>query len=391
MHIILLDNPITKKNLLPLTYIRPVSNIRCGIFTIHEKWKKYTNTTVSILTEEYLHTKFPPQYSQKNIYVDSSTIPNKKLVDAVCNLKNNEGLFFENTLIAFSLDTHLTYSEAIRFNTAKKTIFTHSYKSIQKVWNIFEFNAEEIQNDFSLVTHKRNSYLISDPFSHVYASKNIFIEENVSIKSAILNAETGPIYIGANTEVGEGTIIRGPVALCENVTTNMGTKLRPNTTIGPFSKVGGEISSSVLFGYSNKAHDGFLGNSVIAEWCNLGANTNTSNLKNNYKNVSMWNYETKSLEETAVLFCGIIMGDYSRSSINTMFNTGTTVGIGCNIFGHGFPKKYIPNFTWSDSQNDTLYAIEKLLETIENMFQRRKKIYTDEDKQLLQYLYSFVR
>jgi UDP-N-acetylglucosamine diphosphorylase/glucosamine-1-phosphate N-acetyltransferase len=262
---------------------------------------------------------------------------------------------------------------------------------IQKTWNIFQLNAAELKKDFALLTKGRKSQPIGDPHTIVYASENIFIEEGAKIKAAVLNAESGPIYIGKNTEIQEGALIRGPFALCEGSTVNMGAKLRGDTTVGPYSKVGGEISNAVFFGYSNKGHDGFLGNSVIGEWCNLGADTNTSNLKNNYAQVKLWDYTKGGFSNTGLQFCGLMMGDHSKCGINTMFNTGTVIGVGSNIFGDGFPRNFIPSFSWGGAAGFSTFTMAKFLETVKAVYGRRGKEWTQEDQEIIERVFDLTK
>jgi UDP-N-acetylglucosamine diphosphorylase/glucosamine-1-phosphate N-acetyltransferase len=258
------------------------------------------------------------------------------------------------------------------------------------VWRIFQFNPEQIRLDYALITSGKKSSGIQDKHTIVYNESNIFVEEGVSIRAAILNAEDGPIYLGKNSIVQEGAIIKGPFALCEGSTVGMGSKMRGDTTVGPHSKVGGEISNSVIFGYSNKGHDGFIGNTVIGEWCNLGADTNTSNLKNNYENVKLWNYAKGGFTDTGLQFCGLMMGDHSKCGINTMFNTGTVVGVSANIFGDGFPRNFIPSFSWGGANGFTTYQIKKAYETAQKVMERRKVVLDDIEKEILANIFELT-
>jgi UDP-N-acetylglucosamine diphosphorylase/glucosamine-1-phosphate N-acetyltransferase len=246
-------------------------------------------------------------------------------------------------------------------------------------------------DDFMLLTRGRKSTLVADAHTAVYNPDDIFVEEGASIKSSVLNAETGPIYIGKNTEIGEGSIIRGATAICEGSVLNLGTRIRGDSTIGPFSKVGGEISNSVVFGYSSKSHDGFLGNSVVGEWCNIGADTNTSNLKNNYADVKIWNYAAERFVDTGRRFCGLMMGDHSKCGINTMFNTGTVVGVSANIFGSGFPRTFIPSFSWGGAHGMVTFQFNKALDVMPKVMERRKKTLDEEDVQILAHIFEITR
>jgi UDP-N-acetylglucosamine diphosphorylase/glucosamine-1-phosphate N-acetyltransferase len=249
-------------------------------------------------------------------------------------------------------------------------------------------NRAEIVADYHLITHGRQSQGISDPYTRVYGIGHVFVEEGADIKASILNASAdGPIYIGKDAVVQEGSMIKGAFALCEGAYVNMGGKMRGDSTIGPHSKVGGEVSNSILFGYSNKGHDGFIGNTVIGEWCNLGADTNTSNLKNNYAEVKLWSYAKRAPEGTGQQFCGLMMGDHAKAGINTMFNTGTVAGVCANVFGGGFQPTHIPSFAWG---TDATFQLEKAFEVAERVMARRKVALTDADKRLLKAVFDLT-
>ncbi|MBK5279679.1 MAG: glucose-1-phosphate thymidylyltransferase, partial [Bacteroidia bacterium] len=268
------------------------------------------------------------------------------------------------------------------------TEYPETITIIDQVWKIFQLNGSQIREDFKLITKNRKSAGISDKHTRTYSDENIFIEKGVSIKAALLNAENGPIYIGKNSQIHEGAIIRGPFALCEGSHVNMGAKVRGDTTVGPFSKIGGEVSNTVIFGYSNKAHDGFLGNSVIGEWCNLGADTNTSNLKNNFENIKIWNYAKGGFKDTGLMFCGLVMGDHSKCGINMMFNTGTVVGVCANIFGDGYPRTFIPSFAWGGASGFTTFQLNKALETATKAMERRNVLLDAADKEILKQVFE---
>ena len=390
MNVVLFDDPTTKKNLLPFTYTRPVSEIRIGVLTIREKWQKYLPGSYSYLSDDYLKRKYPLFRSANNLYINGSIAPNYDLVGAISALKPNQCLHVGNMLLAFYGEIESVEElEMIRASVKyKKVSFNHDLLAVQNLYDIFINNEQSNRDDFELITSGRQSNHIEDPYTWVYNKENIFIEENVTIKSAILNAEKGPIYIGPNAVIGEGSIIRGATSIGEGAVLNMSTRVIGDTTIGPHCKVGGEISNAVFFGYSNKAHDGFLGNSVVGEWCNIGANTNTSNLKNNFSDVRIWNYEEEKYVNTGRRFCGLMMGDHSKSGINTMFNTGTVVGVHANIFGGGFPKTFIPSFSWGGAQEFSTYQFQKALEVISKVFQRWNKTLMKEDKEILKYIFE---
>ena len=381
MNVILFDDPTLRKALLPFTYTRPLSAIRVGILTIAEKWEKRLGTEVSFKTETYLQKKYPVVSTLNNLLINGAVCPDELLVDTVKSLPDGYYLVKGTFLIAArNPDDEMTTQNTIEYES-QLTVIDHP-------WRVFRENADQLKRDFKLVTQGRKSFPITDKYTAVYGEENIFVEEGVTILAAVLNAESGPIYLGKNSIVQEGVVIRGSFALCENAQINMGAKLRGDTTVGPFSKVGGEISNSVFFGNSNKAHDGYLGNSVIGEWCNLGAGTNSSNLKNNYETVKLWSHAENSFKNTGLQFCGLMMGDHSKSGISTMFNTGTVVDVCANIFGGGLPPTYIPSFAWGGAHGFTIYKIEKALETINKVMSRRNADFSEDDKDILLHLFK---
>ncbi|MDX5339703.1 MAG: GlmU family protein [Cyclobacteriaceae bacterium] len=388
MQILLFDDPAIRGSLLPFTFTRPVADIRVGILKISEKWEKLSGARISFLTQDYLQKKFPA-HSAKALAINGAWMPQNGDWEVLQKLKDDQALFFGKILLAGYIGE--TEKNLSKLNEKEAIQLSHEPALLQKTWNIFQFNASEIRKDFDLITRGRVSREIQDPYTVVYAGENIFVEEGAKIKAAVLNAEAGPIYIGKNTEIQEGSLIRGPFALCEGSTINMGAKLRGDTTVGPFSKVGGEVSNSVIFGYSNKGHEGFLGNSVIGEWCNLGADTNTSNLKNNYAPVKVWDYTKGGFSNTGLQFCGLMMGDHSKCGINTMFNTGTVVGVGANIFGDGFPRNFIPSFSWGGAAGFSTFSIPKFEETAKAVFGRRGKEWTDEEKEILAKVFELTK
>lgn len=383
MNYILFDGPY-RNNLLPFAFTRPVADIRVGIMTIREKWETYLDTTTTTITEDYLSEKYPMVEMDENIMINASYLPNFELVEMVKNLNENQAIYKDDNIVAFySKETQ----DDIDFETYEALEYTNDLICIENTWDIFSKNGLAIEEDFDLLTRGRKSQPI--PKNAVaFNSENIFIEEGATLPLCSLNASKGPIYIGRNTEIMEGSAIRGPFALCEYATVNMGAKIYGPTTIGPYSKVGGEINNSVLFGYSNKGHDGFLGNSVLGEWCNLGADTNTSNLKNNYAEVRLWDYQTEGFARTGLQFCGLMMGDHSKCGINTMFNTGTVVGVGANIFGSGFPRNFVPSFSWGGSSGYTTYNTKKAFEVVEVVMSRRGLEFSDEEKCILEYVFE---
>jgi UDP-N-acetylglucosamine diphosphorylase/glucosamine-1-phosphate N-acetyltransferase len=368
MNLVLFDDPGTRTNLLPFTYTRPISKIRIGILTIQEKWEKRLGVTASFLTESYLQKKFPAKAAFDNLFINAAWCPDDRAIEQVKVLMQGEILVHNNIILAWKSST-MSLPDLSR-STPK--LLSDDVTLIDQPWKIFQHNAAQIRLDFNLITAGRKSAGVQDKHTIVYGEQHIFVEEGVHIRAAVLNAEDGPIYLGKNSVVQEGALLKGPFALCEGSTVNMGGKMRGDSTIGPHSKVGGEVSNSVIFGYSNKGHDGFIGNTVIGEWCNLGADTNTSNLKNNYENVKLWSYAKGGFADTGLQFCGLMMGDHSKCGINTMFNTGTVVGVSANIFGDGFPRNFIPSFAWGGASGFTTFQVKKAFETAEKVMERRK-------------------
>lgn len=388
-NLILFDDPTIRGSLLPFTFTRPVAEIRVGILKISEKWEKYTGHSAGFFTQEYLSAKFSKKNSTA-LFINGALLPDPQVWNAIRSLQSGEALWKGNQLLALQMDKPEVFGIEIAKNK-----YPVSYEGevvlIQKTWHIFQFNAAEIKKDYDLITADRISQPVGDSHTIVYAPENIFIEAGAKIKAAVLNAEGGPIYIGKNTEIQEGSLIRGPFALCEGSTVNMGAKLRGDTTVGPYSKVGGEISNSVIFGYSNKGHEGFLGNSVLGEWCNLGADTNTSNLKNNYAPVKLWDYTKGGFANTGLQFCGLMMGDHSKCGINTMFNTGTVVGVGANIFGDGYPRNFIPSFAWGGASGFSTFQVNKFDEVATAVMKRRGLTYGQADKEIIEKVFELTR
>ena len=361
----------SRENLLPLTFTRPVGHIRVGILKLKEKWEHYYKTSVSCLPKEYLRAKFPVKIDEDNLLINGSILPNKEIINEINQLELGQFLVKDNVPVAtllkgFRIDT-IDFQKFAGFDVIEAE---SDFKQIQYPWDIFKLNGEEIENDFKILTKGKQSKKISKTVNAV-ETENIFIEEGAKIEFASLNPNGGYIFIGKDAEIMEGSIIRGSFALCEHSVLKIGAKIYGPTTIGPYSKVGGEVNNSVILGYSNKGHDGFLGNSVIGEWCNLGADTNNSNLKNNYADVKLWNYGKKGFISSGLQFCGLIMGDHSKCGINTMFNTGTVVGVSANIFGSGFPRNFIPSFSWGGASGFSTYKLAKAFETAELVLERR--------------------
>jgi UDP-N-acetylglucosamine diphosphorylase/glucosamine-1-phosphate N-acetyltransferase len=386
MNYILFDGDV-RNALLPFTYTRPVADIRVGILTIREKWEQRLGLTTTTLTEEYLEAKYPMVEMDHNIMINASFVPNDALVKMVLKLSENQAIFKGDDVIAFYTSTT---QEEVDFSSYKQIEFEKELLQIKNTWDIFSLNDAAIRQDFDFLTKNKTSLPIPKSV-HAINKSQIFIEEGAQVTFASLNASTGPIYIGKDAEVMEGSVIRGPFALCEHSSVKMGAKMYGATTIGPHSKVAGEINNSVIFGFSNKGHEGFLGNSVLGEWCNIGADSNNSNLKNNYAEVKIWSYETERFAKTGLQFCGLIMGDHSKCGINTMFNTGTVVGVSANIFGSGFPRNFIPSFSWGGASGFTTYQLPKVFEVAEMVYHRRNLSLEEEDKKILEAVFEATR
>ncbi|WP_405569984.1 GlmU family protein [Winogradskyella sp. Asnod2-B02-A] len=383
MNYILFDGPY-RNNLLPFTFTRPVADIRVGILTIRQKWESYLEYTTTTVTEDYLAEKFPMVEMEENIMINASFLPNMEVVEVVKNLNHNQALFKGEDVIAFFAKEGEEVSD---FSTFEAVEFEGDILKIEHTWDIFSKNGDAIAEDFNLITNGRKSEPIPSTINTVNP-ENIFIEKGATLNFATLNASAGPIYIGRDSEVMEGALVRGPLALCNNSTLKLGAKVYGPTTVGPHSKIGGEVSNSVIFGFSNKGHDGFLGNSVLGEWCNLGADTNNSNLKNNYAEVRLWDYNTEGFARTGLQFCGLMMGDHSKCGINTMFNTGTVVGVSANIFGSGFPRNFVPSFSWGGNNGFVTYKTNKAFEVAEVVMGRRKEEFMDLDKAILEHIFE---
>ena len=391
---ILFDDPKIRTNLLPLTFTRPVSEIRCGILTITEKWEKYLQSEVSFLTQDYLKNKFAESQqrnavrpkAESQVFINGAVCPTAELLAEILALKNGE-MLVQNEIILAKKNIQLIDNQLFT-----KKEFSEKLTIIQQLPDIFLNNGEQIKADFELITAGRKSQKITDKFTKTYAAQNVFVEEGATIRAAILNAENGPIYIGKNAQIQEGAIILGPFSAGENSIVAWGSKMRMNTTLGPNCRAGGEVGNSVFFANSNKAHDGFLGNSVIGEWCNLGANCNNSNLKNDYTNVKLYNYSSQKLEDTGTLFCGLFMGDFTKAGISTMFNTGTVVGVNANVFGAGFQEKHIPSFSWGGAaEGYSEYRFEKAVQVIRETIKRRNKNFSANDEAILRHIFEETR
>ena len=390
MNYILFDESIVRTNLLPLTFMRPVADIRVGILTIREKWEKYLGVKTSSLTDGYLSQKFPIIKEDNNILINGSVCPDAAMVKAIENLQHDQTLAYDDTIIAIRVTAKdldapgESSSEGIEEVELKKAPL-----KISHTWDIFSKNDLALREDFSLITKGRKSQPLSDT-NRVFGAKNIFVEKGARVECAILNATDGPIYIGVDANVMEGAMLRGPVAICEGTQIKMGAKIYGASTFGPECRIGGEVNNSVFFGYGNKAHDGFVGHSVISEWCNLGADTNTSNLKNTYDEIRVWSYGKMTFVNTHLQFCGLIMGDHSKSSIDSMFNTGSVVGINANIFGSGFSRNFIPSFSWGSTAGHSVYDLNKAIEVAAAVYKRRNKVFDETEENLLRSVHNLT-
>lgn len=357
----------------PLTLTRPVSELRIGLLTIRERWENYLQPELlGYETASYLSVKYPP--INADITVNATALPTRELINEIIHLSDGQMLMSGSDWIAKKGNA------VIQIEAKNKPVF------LKKRWDLFKYNGDILRSDFELITAGRTSEILSATNTVIGDKCKIFIEEGASVEAAILNVKDGPIYIGKAAEVMEGAIIRGPFGLLDHATIKMGAKMYGDTTIGPYCKVGGEIGNSIFYGFSNKGHDGYVGNSLIGEWCNLGADTNTSNLKNNYGRVKTFDYNQKKLVQTDVTFMGLSMGDHSKTSINTMFNTASTAGVFVNVFQAGFPDKFLPSFSWG--QADIKYDFDKAVDAANAMMERRSRFLSEEEIEIFRHLYK---
>ena len=382
MNYILFDGP-NREALLPFTYTRPVADIRIGILTIREKWELFLGATTTTITEDYLSEKYPMVEMEDNVMINASYLPSHALVNQIKNLSKNQVVCDGDAIVAFySLE-----DQEVDFDSFETFQCEDSILKVERTWDIFSKNGAAITADFELITAGRTSAAIPER-TQAFNAEQIFIEQGARLPLCVLNANNGPIYIGKDSEIMEGSLVRGPFALCEGSVLKMGAKIYGPTTIGPYSKVGGEVNNAVFFGNSNKGHDGYLGNSVVGEWCNLGADTNNSNLKNNYAEVRLWSYETQNFAKTGLQFCGLMMGDHSKCGINTMFNTGTVIGVSVNIFGTGFPRNFIPSFSWGGASGFSTYLTSKAFEVASVVMSRRGIEFSAQDTAILEQVFE---
>jgi len=389
MNYILFDNE-SWQNFLPLTFTRPISEIRLGILKISEKWTKFLDQEISYLTQDYLSKKYPTKRDSENILINACVLPNKALVDAISSLSQGQAIVCNGILIAIALDAEgLSGFDASLPEIAEKLTFEGELQRIEKTYDIFQLNDKALRDDFELLTAGRKSQPISKTVN-VLGEENIFLEEGAKVEFATLNANEGPIYIGKDAEIMEGALVRGPLAMCEHSALKLGAKVYGATTLGPYCKSGGELSNVVFLGYANKAHDGFLGNAVIGEWCNIGADTNNSNLKNNYSEVKLWNYKSNRFDKTGLQFCGTIMGDHSKCGINTMLNTGTVIGVSANVYGAGFPRNFIPSFSMGGNHGFQEYRLNAAHDVAQLVMQRRGLEFDEIEKDIMDHVFEMT-
>jgi len=370
-------------SLRPLTFTRPVADLRIGMLTIAEKWAKHFNTAFGYQTQDYLRTKYPPVNA--SLYINGSVCPDEALLDAISALQPGQALKAGDVLIAYYQTGAGTDIQTI-INEFEPVSFPHGFIKITYPEDIFRNNHTELIKDFVLVTKGRQSATLSN--TNTFLGNQFFAEEGAEAECSTFNSLQGPIYLGKNSGIWEGCHIRGSFALCHHSQVKMGAKIYGQTTIGPYSRVGGEINNAVIWGYSSKGHEGYLGNSVLGQWCNIGADSNNSNLKNNYADVKLWDYEKQSFRKTGLQFCGLIMADHAKCAINTMFNTGTVAGVSANIFGAGFPRNFIPDFAWGGPQGFEVYSLPKMLETVIKVYERRNTVLDDMEIAILTHIFE---
>ena len=389
-NLIFFDND-DRDHLLPLTFTRPMAELRVGVLTIREKWERHLGGEGSFITQDYLSQRFPLKISSDNIVINAGVLPNPELVLLISELEVNEALMHQGDLIAARMNEaqfqRLLSDEDID-ELAGYELSESSWMQVRRPWELFTMNSAAVEADYHLLTSGRESQPLSQTNRLIGDPGSVFLEDGASVEYATINTTQGPVYIGKGATVMEGCLIRGALALGEGAQLKMGAKVYGPTTIGPRCKVGGEVNNIVMLGYSNKGHDGFLGNAVVGEWCNLGADTNNSNLKNTYEEVRLWSYAEQKFSPTGLQFCGLIMGDHSKCGINTMFNTGTVVGVFTNVFGSGFPRNFIPSFSWGGASGLSTYRFDKAIVTAPRVMDRRGVEFTDADEEVLRHIFK---
>jgi UDP-N-acetylglucosamine diphosphorylase/glucosamine-1-phosphate N-acetyltransferase len=384
MNIVLFEDSNDRLNLLPFTFTRPVAEIRCGITKLSEKWRFFTDAIIGYTTDKYLSSKFPAMNASDIFFINGALCADKELFTAIEMLESGEALYHGQYCLAYRGSSDMVSSDY------KQKEYDLPYLSIRNLWDIFTLNDTILKSDFELITKNKTSENISNTNIIIGDSSLIFAEPGAKVEASVLNTTNGPIYLGVDSEIMEGCLVRGSLALCDHAQIKMGAKIYGSCTFGPECRVGGEVNNSVLFGFSNKGHDGFLGNSVLGEWCNLGADSNNSNLKNNYAQVKLWNYSRNGFVNTGLQFCGLFMGDHSKCGINTMFNTGTVVGVCANIFGSGFPRNFVPSFAWGGAQGFTEYRLKDAAEVAAKVMERRKLIFDSIEQDILSSVFEIT-
>lgn len=374
-------------SLRPLTYTRPVADLRIGILTIAEKWGKCLAAEFGYQTQAYLSIKY--KAIPATLFINGAICPNEALIEAIMSLKPAQKLCVGDVVLAVKLEQAAESVDFAAIDGFELISFVPSMLRIQYPEDIFKFNDAALISDFALLTKGRTSASLSH--TNTFLGDQIFVEEGATAECATFNSLQGPIYLGKNTQVWEGSHIRGSFALCNDSQVKMGAKIYGKTTIGPFSRVGGEINNTVIWGYSSKGHEGYLGNAVLGAWCNIGADTNNSNLKNNYAEVRLWDYEKESFRKTGMQFCGLIMADHAKCAINTMFNTGTVAGVSANIFGSGFPRNFIPDFAWGGAHGFEVYGLNKMLATAQLVLERRDVVLDEVEVNILTEVFELTK
>lgn len=382
LNIVLFDDPHTRTDLLPLTYTRPTGDLRVGITTLSQKWESMLPGFYSTLTDDYLSEKFPVKITDDTYFITSNILANEELVQRIASLQPGETLVKEDKVIAVRGSREMLDNREWTTNIQ----YDGEVDRVNFLYDIFLLNDKAIRSDFERLTAGRNSQPLSDTNTVIGDPSLIFLEEGATVEGAFLNTKNGPIYVGRDAEIMEGSCLRGPVAICDGSKVNMGTRIYGATTIGPASKVGGELNNVVMIGYSNKAHDGFLGNAVIGEWCNIGAGCVASNLKNDYTEIKLWNYNAHRFTRTGLQFCGLMMGDHSKAGINTMFNTATVLGVGVNVYGSGFQRNFLASFSEGSRAGFTDVPMSKFFEIAERVMARREKKLTEIDKRIYEHI-----
>lgn len=396
-NLILFDDH-TWHQLLPLSFTKSIADLRIGIFTIRQKWEYYMQQKSGTLTLSHLESLYPHKNLGKdNLIINSSILPNKELVRQIKHLAEEEVLMDGEVVIALRHKSkhppliHKASGEWVPLVDDYQEIKVEAaYLHIQQPWDFFKLNEQAITTDFEIVRASKKAAPLPAS-SHFIGKDNVFIEEGATINPSFVDASNGLVYFAKGSKLLGGAMVSGSLAMCEHSVLKLGAKIYGPTTFGPYVKVGGEVGNTVIMGYSNKGHDGYLGNSVLGEWCNLGADTNSSNLKNNYGQVKVWSYASEKMENTGLQFCGLIMGDHSKCGINTMFNTGTIVGVSANIFGAGFPPKMIPSFAWGGVDGFTTYDLNKAIDTAKVVYGRRKRSLEKAEQEVLKAVFEMTK